>query len=120
MGIDSGLVQFSWFSVGFKVFHPPPRLLPLQNEVLSLCARIAPLRAADFIGGIPAIMGPSPAPPLWTPYHTATMALDALTNIIQAPPLAYPTLAGLPSASYICDMQTMWANAVFRTVLFKP
>ena len=69
---------------------------------------------------LPAVGGPIVGAPAQSGFAHALMSLNVLINAIQAPPPAYVNLAGLPSGSYICNVQTTWAGGMFCAVVFKP
>jgi hypothetical protein len=106
------------------VLCPPPALIiPLLNEVRSIIAHMAPLRAADFAAPIPvfpAIPGPiAPIAPLAVNVHHAAIAVTALLEKIRDPGPLYPVINGFQNTCYICHIVYTWQEAMIIVKLCK-
>lgn len=94
----------------------------VQIEANSIINYYAAFDAATFEAApVPILPAPMAAPVQPMQVHHAKIALTKLQGRIQNPASdLYPTLAGLKSGSYICNVQITWSNAVETIALFKP
>jgi hypothetical protein len=107
-----------------KVLCPAPELIiPLLNEVRSIIAHMAPLRAVDFAAPapvLPVIPGPiAPIAPLAVNVHHAAIAVTALLEKMRDPGPLYPAINRLQNACYICHIVYTWQEAMIIIKLCK-
>ncbi|KAI3643604.1 hypothetical protein MP228_013159 [Amoeboaphelidium protococcarum] len=125
-GIDKDLRVGANFGPGLNLVNsalvPPDHLAHnIQCEARSIVNHYAGLRVQDFENGNnPRIGPPLRAPPIFTRFLNAKLALSSLMNRIQDPPIDYPILRSLKSGSYVCTIDQQWANAGVEIVVFKP
>jgi hypothetical protein len=108
--------------IGTTLAPNPALTWPIQNEANSIIAHYAPLRLVDFAGGaVPVIGGVIFGLPLGVPVAHASITLSKIFSALQNPPnVQYPTITGLSSGCYICNVIQMWSNAFVTVSLFKP
>ena len=111
------------------VFTPPANvLLPplaetinLLGEVVSILHHYAPLRADDFVSGLPPLPAPLAVPPLGAVrFHSAAMSGSLVISRIQNPRShLYPIISGLPNGTYICTLISSWVGTIEDTHVFR-
>lgn len=92
----------------------------LMIEANSIITHYAPLEIQDFAAGAPIIPGPIAGVQAPIPIHHAKVSVCGLIACIQDPPATYPTINGLGTGSYICDIMYQWTAAAIRVPVFKP
>jgi hypothetical protein len=104
-----------------KVLCPAPELIiPLLNEVRSIIAHMAPLRAVDFAAPAPVLpVIPGPIAPLAVNVHHAAIAVTALLEKMRDPGSLYPAINRLQNACYICHIVYTWQEAMIIVKLCK-